>query len=82
MGIQFSAVPASLDLSETWLDSTVTVPDGKTRVSEFQIYRNKQGGGIIMYASEDVKCVKRQDSQRETGLELCALEVKLRKNSY
>ena len=52
-----------MGLSETWLDSTVT--DGEIGMSG--IYRrdgNRRGGGIMVYVSEDVKCVRRRDLER------------------
>ena len=65
-----------MGLSETWLDSTVS--DGEMGVSGFRKDRNKRGGGIMVYVSEDVKCVRRQDLERN-WIEALWLEVKLRR---
>ena len=66
-------------LSETWLDSTVS--DGEIGVLGFKIYRRdriKRGGGVMVYVTEDIKCVRRRDLESE-WIEALWLEVELRK---
>lgn len=68
-----------MGLSETWLDSTVS--NSEIGVSGFHIYRrdrSTRGGGILVYVSEDVKCVRRQDLEGN-WIEALWLEVKLKK---
>ena len=66
-------------LSESWLDEDVL--DAELVVAGFTRYRknwNRKGGGILVYISEDVRSVRRQDLEDE-GIEAMWIEVRMRK---
>ena len=53
-------------VSETWLDDCV--PNDEVQIPGFNIYRkdrNRRGGGVLLYVSEDVKVVRRQELELE-----------------
>ena len=63
-------------LSETWLDESVT--DAELEVPGFNIHRrdqNRQGGGVLVYVSEDFKVLRRQEYESER-IEALWIEVK------
>lgn len=66
-------------LSESWLDEDVL--DAELVVAGFTMYRkdrNRKGGGILVYISEDVRSFRRQDLEDE-GIEAMWIEVRMRK---
>ena len=68
-----------LGLSETWLDSSLL--DAELEVPGFSLYRkdrNRRGGGVMVYVSNDVKAVRRGDVE-EVGIEALWIEVKTSK---
>ena len=51
-----------MGLSETWLDESVD--DAEIDMTGFRVYRkdrNRNGGGVAVYVSDDVKSVRRYD---------------------
>lgn len=62
-------------LSESWLDEDVL--DAELVVVGFTMYRkdrNRKGGGILVYISEDVRRVLEDRILRMTALRLCRLK--------
>ena len=60
---------------ESWLDGTVF--DGEIHIPGYQTYRkyrNRKGGGIVVYAAENLKVNRRKDLEHE-DLEMVWLEV-------
>ena len=73
--------PAIMAFTETWLDDTIS--DGEIAIPGYSIYRkdrNRQGGGVAIYVSEDVKTTRRTDLE-DVNLELISLEVRERAGS-
>lgn len=68
-----------MGLSETWLDDSVA--DAEIEISGFKLYRrdrNRNGDGVAVYVSEDVKSVRRIDMEDE-GIEALWIQVKMRR---
>ena len=68
-----------MGLSETWLDESVA--DAEIDMTGFRVYRkdrNRNGGGVAVYVSDDVKSVRRSDLEEE-GIEALWIQVKMRK---
>ena len=68
-----------LGLSETWLDGSLL--DADLEVPGFSLHRkdrNRRGGGVTVYVSNDVKAVRRVDL-KEVGIEALWIEVKTSK---
>ena len=68
-----------MGLSESWLDKSVT--DSEIAVPGFRMHRmdrTRRGGGVLVYVSEDVKSVRRQDIE-EDGIEAVWIEARMKK---
>ena len=68
-----------MGLSETWLDESVD--DAEIDMTGFRVYRkdrNRNGGGVAVYVSDDVKSVRRYDLEEE-GVEALWIQVKMKK---
>ena len=68
-----------MGLSESWLDKSVT--DSEIAVPGFRMHRmdrNRRGGGVLVYVSEDVRSVRRQDLE-EDGIEAVWIEARVKK---
>ena len=68
-----------LGLSETWLDGSIS--DVELDVSGFNLHRkdrNRRGGGVLVYVSNNVKAVRRVDLE-DVRIEALWIEVKLDK---
>ena len=69
--------------SESWLNEGI--PDSFVSIHELRLFRRDRGahgGGVAVYCSEDVNCVRRADLERN-GLEALWVELKLnKKNVY
>ena len=71
-----------LGLSETWLDCTI--PDSEIAIHGFKHYRrdrNRNGGGVLVYAPESVKSTRRLDLENDS-LEAIWIEVKMRQKPF
>lgn len=68
-----------MGLSGTWLDQSVD--DAEIDMTSFRVYRkdrNRNGGGVAVYVSDDVKSARRYDLEEE-GVEALWIQVKMRK---
>lgn len=71
-----STPPAIVGFSESWLDGTVS--DGEIHIPGYKAYRkdrNRKGGGIVVYAAENLKVNRRKDLEYK-DLEMVWLEVR------
>ena len=67
-----------LGLSETWLDGTIM--DAEVGIPGFKIFRrdrNRRGGGVMVYVSEQFKTVRREDLE-DDAVEALWMEVRAR----
>ena len=65
-------------LSETWLDDRIT--DLEVGIPGFKVFRrdrNRRGGGVMVYVSEQLKAVRRKDLE-VNAVEAVWVEVKTR----
>ena len=65
-----SGLSMAFGVSETWLDGTIA--DAEVEIAGFRSYRRDRGvrgGGIMVYVSEVVKSMRRQDLEAE-GMEI------------
>ena len=63
-----------LGLSETWLDGTIM--DAEVGTPGFKIFRrdrNRRGGGVMVYVSEQFKTVRREDLE-DDAVEACIVD--------
>ena len=68
-------------LSETWLDGSIA--DAEVEIAGFRLYRRDRGvrgGGVVVYMSEAVKSMRRQDLEEE-GMEIVWIQIKMSKRS-
>ena len=71
-----------LGLSETWLDSSVG--DNEVSIDGFGLHRNdrnRNGGGVLVYVPDDLKCFRRYDLEC-CNVEAVRLQVKVSSETF